>query len=234
VSTLIHFNYMLFQDINGPAGDVSWLDAIMIFCASYLIFLWPLFLLVVWGLPLSWRQRSLRPGEADILHERRAALLWLIVACGLSFGLDLFIEQFYFEPRPFVAHKVHLLVQHAADASFPSDHTAWSFAVVGMLLFAFLPFFTMSSKQQYNSANGTAQQARRSLIRKLIWFVVIAFVIGCIIGYARVFVGVHYPDDILGGAVDGLIAALIITLIRRWLSGPTDAILRFIHTIRLA
>jgi undecaprenyl-diphosphatase len=234
VSTLMHFNYMLFQDINGPAGAVSWVDIIMIFCANYLIFLWPLFLLVVWGLPLSWRRRSLLPGEAEMLHERRAAVLWLIFACILAFGLDLFIEQFYFEPRPFIAHKVHLLVQHAADASFPSDHTAWSFAVVGMLLFAFLPFFTMSSKQSAVPQNGALVKTRRSSVRKLIWYVVIAFVIGCIIGYARVFVGVHYPDDIVGGAIDGLIAALIITLVRRWLSRPTDAVLQFIHSLRLA
>jgi undecaprenyl-diphosphatase len=230
----MQINYMLFQDINGPAGAVSWLDAIMIFCASYLIFLWPLFLLVVWGLPLSWRQRSLRPGEAEVLHERRAAVLWLIVACALSFGLDLIIEQFYFEPRPFVAHKVHLLVQHAADASFPSDHMAWSFAVVGMLLFAFLPFFTLSRRTSNDKRNNASLQPQRSLIRKLVWFIVIAFVIGCIIGYARVFVGVHYPDDILGGAIDGLIAALIVTVVRHWLSRPTDAVLRFAHMLHLA
>ena len=36
-----------------------------------------------------------------------------------------------------------------------------------------------------------------------------AFVIGCMIGLARVFVGVHYPGDVLGGALDGLVAAYI-------------------------
>lgn len=227
MSTLIQINYALFRDINGPAGGVPWLDAVMIFCANYLIFLWPVFLLLVWGLPLGWRRRSLRPGEAEIIQERRAALVWVIVACVLSFGMDLLIEQFYYEPRPFVTHRVHLLVQHAADASFPSDHAAWSFAVVGMLLFAFLPYFTMARHKPGVWAN-------RALLRKPFWYIIGAFVIGCIIGFARIFVGVHYPDDILGGAIDGLVAAFIVTLVRRWLSRPTDAILRFVHMLRLA
>lgn len=230
----MQLNYILFKDINGPAGASALLDAIMVFCASYLIFLWPLFLLFVWGLPVRWRRSSLRQGESEILHERRAALVWLLVACALSFGLDSLLALFYYEPRPFVAHKVHLLVQHAADASFPSDHAAWSFAVVGMLLFAFLPFFTLSRRTRDGTYNDSSIQPNHTLIYKLVWFVLIAFVIGCIIGYARVFVGVHYPDDILGGAIDGLIAALIITLVRRWLSRPTDAVLRFIHTLNLA
>ncbi len=199
----------------------------MIFGANYLIFLWPLFLLLVWGIPLAWRRQPLQPGETALVEERRAALLWVIVACGLAYAFNLLIEQFIFEPRPFVSHKVHLLVSHATDGSFPSDHAAWSFAVVGMLLFAFLPFFSSAHPTQ-------AKPTRRSLSRKPIWYTIIAIVIGCIIGYARVYVGVHYPGDILGGAIDGLIAALIVTIVRRWLSRPTRAVLDFAHQLRLA
>jgi undecaprenyl-diphosphatase len=63
---------------------------------------------------------------------------------------------------------------------------------------------------------------------------IIAFVIACTIGVARIYVGVHYPGDILGGAIDGLIAALLITLLSRWLRKPTHAVLRFAHRLRLA
>src|SRR5579863_8507748 len=129
MSFLWQWNYSLFQVINGNAGKVPWLDALMVFCANYLIFLWPLFLLIVWGLPVRWRRSALQPGEAEVLQERRAAVLWVAIASVLAYAINLLIEQFVFEPRPFVTHKVHLLFSHVADSSFPSDHTPWSFAV---------------------------------------------------------------------------------------------------------
>ena len=70
--------------------------------------------------------------------------------------------------------------------------------------------------------------------RKQVLLLVVAFVIGCSIGLARIYVGVHYPDDILGGAIDGLLAALLVTVLRRWLWRPTNTVLRFAHTLRVA
>src|SRR5579875_3266009 len=131
---LLQLNYMLFQDVNRYAGRNPMLDMLMIFCANWLIFLWPLLLLMAWGRPLNWRKRVLEPGEVDMIQKIRATVLWVVVARVLGYAFNLVLEHIVFEPRPFVSHKVHLLVTHAADASFPSDHTAWSFAVVGMLL----------------------------------------------------------------------------------------------------
>ncbi len=232
MTTVIQWNYMLFQDINAYAGDWSWFDALMVFCANLLIFCWPLLLLVVWGVPVSWRRRPLQPGEAEVLQERRATVLWIAVACLVAYAINLLIEQFVFEPRPFVTHKVHLLVSHAADSAFPSDHTAWSFAVIGMLLFTFVPLLAWQPKQVPTSRLEQTSQA--DWRRKLMAFLVVAFVVGCSIGFARIFVGVHYPGDVLGGAIDGLIAAYIVTWLRRWLSRLTDIVLRFAQMLRIA
>src|SRR5437763_11416871 len=220
---------MLFQHINMRAGEWPWFDALMVFCANLLIFCWPLLLLAVWGVPLSWRRQPVQPGEAEVLQERRATVLWIAVACLLAYAVNLLIEQFVFEPRPFVTHKVHLLIQHAADSSFPSDHTAWSFAVLGMLVFALLPVVLVVWRKRSN----------RDALHPMVFFwplllTVLAFVIACSIGFARIFVGVHYPGDVLGGAVDGLLAASVITGIRRWLRRPTDAVLLFARRLRLA
>jgi len=229
-SELLQLNYKLFQDINAPAGSHPLFDALMVFCANTLIFCWPLLLLMVWGIPLSWRRSPLRPGEAEIIQERRALVLWVAFACLLAYGINLLIEQFLFEPRPFIGHKVHLLISHPADASFPSDHSAWSFAVFGMLLFALIvPAYT-ALRLRYRRGY---QPAFPSLAMPLL-LLVVAFVIACIIGFARIYVGVHFPGDILGGAIDGLIAAFIVTMLRRWLRQPTNAVLRFAHTLRLA
>lgn len=61
-----------------------------------------------------------------------------------------------------------------------------------------------------------------------------ALVIACTIGLARVFVGIHYPGDILGGAFDGRIAAGNVAQFRRWLHRPTEAVIGFARTLRLA
>src|SRR5947209_12187200 len=177
VSILTQLNYTLFQDINAHAGEFQGLDALMVFCANVLIFFWPIFLLIVWGIPLNWRRRALQPGEAEIVEERRAVVLWVAIACLLAYAINLLIEQFVFEPRPFVTHKVHLLVSHAADSGFPSDHTAWSFAVIGMLLFAFVPLLLAWQKKQVR-AKKEVQMAQTDGRRKLVTYLVVAFVRG--------------------------------------------------------
>src|SRR5260221_13321517 len=137
MSTLMQFNYMLFQDINAYAGQFSWFDAFMAFCANSLIFFWPILLLIVWGIPLNWRTRTLQPNEIEILQERRAVVLWIALDCLVPYAMNLLIEQFVFEPLPFLGLKVHPLIANAADSSFPSDLTACSLAVLGRLESAF-------------------------------------------------------------------------------------------------
>jgi undecaprenyl-diphosphatase len=69
------------------------------------------------------------------------------------------------------------LVRVPTDYSFPSGHTATSFAAAVVLGWA-LP--------------------RRA------W---LFYVLAAAIGFSRIYVGVHYPIDVLGGAVLGLLVA---------------------------
>src|SRR5205085_4928560 len=98
ISNLLQLNYLLFQDVNGYAGKNPLLDMFMSFCANWLIFFWPLLLLMVWGRPLNWRKRPLQPGEAEIVNKIRAAVLWIAVACVLAYALNLTVENIVFEP----------------------------------------------------------------------------------------------------------------------------------------
>ncbi len=230
ISQLLQLNDTLFRDVNGHAGTHPLLDALMVFCANALIFCWPLFLLLVWGRPLTWRKRTLQPGEVEMIQQRRAAVLWVAVACVFAYLLNLLLEHLIFEPRPFVNHHIHLLLTHPADASFPSDHTAWSFAVVGMLLFLTFPML-VSLWRGWN--RGWQNQSFAELMVP-IFLLVGAIAIACSIGLARVYVGLHYPADIVGGAIDGLIAALVVTALCRLLSQPTNAVLRFAQVLHVA
>ena len=230
MSLFLQLNYALFQAINGHAGEHHWLDTLMIFCANYLIFCLPLVMLLMWGRPVSWRSQALNAGQQEVLRGRRATVLWVAFACIAAYALNLLIEAFVFEPRPFISHHVTLLITHAADGSFPSDHTAWAFAVGGMFFLQWLVSWRVARHRF--SQTGDASPLKALIYPGLITLLMLG--IGCLIGFARVFVGVHYPGDILGGAIDGLIAALAITLARYALSQPTNAVLRFAGNIHLA
>lgn len=227
---LLQKNYQWFVDLNQYAGRSPLLDRLMIVGANDLIFLWPLLLLLLWGRPAWLRRRALRPGEAEIIQICRATLLWSCAAAVLALVFNLFLSHLIVEPRPFVAHVVHQLVAHPADNSFPSDHTAVSFALAGALLFS-LPLGLLSAWKQRVTVSGWS--GWRSLLLPLV-LMGLALLMACGIGIARVFVGVHYPLDIVGGAGSGLVAAGIVMALRRPLRVPTETILRVASSLHLA
>lgn len=114
---------------------------------------------------------------------RRAA-----VAAGLSAGLGLAVAKVVADAvdraRPFVADPggVHLFSHHAADPGFPSDHATAAFAIAVAIL-----------------------------LRKRGWGIV-ALVAAAIVSVGRVALGLHYPSDILAGALLGTAAALVLWL----------------------
>jgi undecaprenyl-diphosphatase len=118
--------------------------------------------------------------------RRRASWRRAAVAAGLSAGLAFAVGKaisvLVDRPRPFVAHpsSVHLFAPHAADAGFPSDHATASFAIAVAII-----------------------------LRKRVWgaVVLLAAIVLCV---GRVAIGVHYPSDVLGGAILGALAALLL------------------------
>lgn len=83
--------------------------------------------------------------------------------------------------RPYEADGVRRLVRKPTGSSFPSGHAA-----VGMAMFAML-----------------ADQSRGGWARRLLQGM------GAYVGLSRVYVGVHYPTDVLGGAGLGLVIGAI-------------------------
>jgi undecaprenyl-diphosphatase len=124
--------------------------------------------------------------------DRRGALTALFGA-GIALGINQVISSVWNRPRPFVAHSdtVHVLLAYSRDASFPSDHAAAGFAIATALLIVH----------------------RR-------WGVA-ALAAAAIMSYARVFVGVHYPGDVLAGALIGIAVGWALM---RWGRPPIAAI----------
>ena len=54
------------------------------------------------------------------------------------------------------------------------------------------------------------------LVRKK-WFTLLVLVWAILVGYSRIYLGVHYPGDIIGGAVVGVVTGWMIYLLYRWI-----------------
>lgn len=108
-------------------------------------------------------------------------------ASGLALLINLVSSRVWFHARPFVAHprQTLLLVRHSADNSFPSDHASLALAIA----FAVLAF-----------------HRRLGLV---------LLVGAACIGADRIFIGVHYPFDVLASLLIGGVAALAVTTVGR-------------------
>lgn len=128
-----------------------------------------------------------------LLIERKnaAALFVLIAICGGAL-LSTLLKIGFERPRPD-------LVAHAADvytASFPSGHALMS-TVVYLTLGALL-----------------ARLHGRRRIK--LYFLTVAVLLSAIVGVSRVYLGVHWPTDVLAGWAIGAAWALACWLVASW------------------
>ncbi len=112
-----------------------------------------------------------------------------LVALLFSDAISFVLKHVIHEPRPFLTmDNVHLLIAEDDLNSFPSGHATSTIAVVTTLI--------LNMKE---------------LTKKYYVAVDVALVIfAVLILFSRMYVGVHYPGDILAGTIVGLVGALII------------------------
>jgi len=112
---------------------------------------------------------------------RRTALA-AILSAGAALAVAKVISEIVDRARPFVIDPggVHLFGTHAADPGFPSDHATGAFAV-----------------------------AMAIYLRNRAWGAV-AFVAAAVLAVGRVAIGVHFPSDVLAGALLGCAGALVL------------------------
>ena len=105
------------------------------------------------------------------------------------------------------------IIEKQKDYSFPSGHTGSAFAVMGAILLVALLGLPVIAK------TGKLSSSKMSLTFKLC--AVLAIVYAALLGFSRLYVGVHYPTDVIGGIILGLgtsIAAYFIYMlaIKAW------------------
>lgn len=109
-------------------------------------------------------------GKKENAIRKQYTVLYTTLSVSIALLVNVLIHAVYYHPRPFITHHVNQLVPHAADSSFVSDHSVLVFSI------AFV-FILRGEKLKYIA---------------LIWAV--------LVGISRMYVGVHYPLDILGAA----------------------------------
>ncbi|MCH7313758.1 undecaprenyl-diphosphatase [Acinetobacter sp. ANC 3882] len=89
------------------------------------------------------------------------------------------IHAVYYHPRPFDLGIGHILTGHGSSSSFPSQHTL----TVATIAFSYL----LSGYRKIGSA---------------------ALLLGFIVGWSRVYIGVHFPFDVIGSFMIAFILVL--------------------------
>ena len=126
-------------------------------------------------------------------NQRRKIVYFSVLALSILLSRGVFTETiryFYYQPRPYAALDFAPLVSHDSVGSFPSGHATFYFAL----------------------AFGIFYFKRRAGI----WFLSVA----ALMGIARIYAGVHWPLDIVSGAVIGAASVLVVV----WLLKPNSLV----------
>ncbi len=128
-----------------------------------------------------------------LLFSKKTRKVGILSACALLGSLlinNMILKNLVARVRPYeVVNGLHLLIEKQVDWSFPSGHTGSSFASAVVLY--------------------------RNLPRK---YGVLALILAALIAFSRLYVGVHYPTDVLVAVITGSVIGIIVDKIGKKLS----------------
>lgn len=106
--------------------------------------------------------------------------------------IHILVKLFFYKPRPFMKRRVGILIPSKTDSTFPSKHTLLAFA-----------------------ASTTIFMFQRTLG---------TFMLGmsALTGFSRVWVGHHYPSDIIGSAILGSLSSMVMHIFSSIRFGQED------------
>jgi undecaprenyl-diphosphatase len=139
----------------------------------------------------GWWSARRRSVDGESAAAALAGLLWAPLAAGLALLVNVPVRGLVERPRPFVDHKgLDVLVGGKNDFSFVSDHAALAMALAVGLF----------------------------MVNRRLGLTGIALAV--LEGFCRVYMGVHYPTDVLGGLALGTAVALLLAPAALWALTP--------------
>ena len=127
-----------------------------------------------------------------------------LTSMALSSLAVLIMNAMYFRPRPFVDHEVALLFYRPTDSSFPANAVAAAFGIAAAVW-------------GVNRRAGTALLLGAGLY-----------------GFARVYAGVHYPLDVIAGALVGVGVTFFVFRLRDLLHPVPEWVIKAARILCLA
>ena len=131
-------------------------------------------------------------------------VIFSIISLALVNWIVFVINAYLFRPRPFENHQVNLIFYKATDSSFPSNALAVLFAISIAILIM---------NRRYG---------------------IISIIFSVIYGISRIYVGVHYPLDIISALILGIIAAGIVSYIGRLIYPIPLTVIKLLRVFSLA
>jgi undecaprenyl-diphosphatase len=133
----------------------------------------------------------------------RQAALVAAAAVAVALAVNGLCGLLWFHPRPFMAGVGHTFMHHSPDSSFPSDHATIMFTAALALAFSHAP------------------DARRLGLLML--------PVSAVVAWSRVYLGVHYPMDMVGALTVSLLVTLLFTT--RFAAAPCAAVVPRVEVV---
>ena len=126
-------------------------------------------------------------------NSGQKAVLNAVKSVVFSLLINILIKCFYFKPRPFLKQRIGILIPSKTDSSFPSKHTLLAFAV------------------------STSIFLRERIIGSIMMG------LSMLTGVSRIWVGHHYPSDIIGSAFIGGLIGLAVHKAPRFFNSKSNS-----------
>jgi membrane-associated phospholipid phosphatase len=205
-------NTSSYLDLNRFSQHTAWAHGFM---HAYALWLGPVLLAAIFvaTYAVAWWRRA-----------TRAAALLVLGGIGtvIALAINQPISHAAKELRPYATHPhVLVLVGKASDYAFPSDHSVIAGGLTASLL---LVLGARLWRPRVGGAAAGPRQGQSTTPPGIRVLAAVNVVLGLFLCFARVYVGAHYPGDVVAGYLLSSLVVLACSLLRPVASWVTDSL----------